>query len=234
MIKSVKKHLSVLIMPFIVFIILMIGFLIFSKKILIFITEYIGLSLSQLHIFDPVQALIIYLKLAFTLALPLVIPLLIIVIYNSLKDELKTNLGNKIYKYLTISYLLMFAGLAYGFLIYSKYALIFLLDINIFTATLSAKKVLNLVTYSSVSFAIIIQLIIILPLLINKGILNKKKLSSIGVRFSIISSSILFAGILTPSDLFSLAIMAIPIYSFYEIGLLFSKNKEDEKNVKHT
>jgi len=63
--------------------------------------------------------------------------------------------------------------------------------------------------------------------LIRAGVISRANLAS--KRPFVLVGCFVFGMFLTPPDIFSQALLAIPMYALFELGLLFSKDKASEK-----
>ena len=141
----------------------------------------------------------------------------------------KEVIGEKIYKkskgLILKSYLLGIFGLFMGVFVFSKLILNNLLtSYTITNASWSILSVFSLIIKLGIAMAIGVQLILIIPSLINIGLVKKDSMKSL--RPIVLVMVLIISAIVTPPDVISMFLMSLPIYVSYEAGMLLSKLQE--------
>jgi len=94
-------------------------------------------------------------------------------------------------------------------------------------------SILNICFMVGIAFAIASQIIIIIPFLVNQGIIPLNKL--IKIRKYVVLGLLILCGLITPTgDIISLSVVFMPLYSSYEIGIISTKINGGKQNVGST
>ncbi|HFL8819412.1 MAG TPA: twin-arginine translocase subunit TatC [Candidatus Azoamicus sp. OHIO2] len=163
------------------------------------------------------------LKLAFYIAFSLSTPYFIFNIWRFITPGLYRNERTSILPYLFLSIILFFIGIAFAFYIICPIALNFFLNCSPSNVTV----MIGLDYYMDFMFTIILgagisfQIPIIINVIIRLNLTTKQQL--IEKRAYIIVLAFIIGMILTPPDVISQIMLAIPICILFELGLFFSK-----------
>jgi len=220
--EELKKELFYLFIPLVVSFIF---FFILSKKMILFLLNYYEIPLRNVVSLTPLESIQTSLSIAGTLTLLFIIPLTL----NGMFRFSKEVIGEKIYKkskgLILKSYLLGIFGLFMGVFVFSKLILNNLLtSYTITNASWSILSVFSLIIKLGIAMAIGVQLILIIPSLINIGLVKKDSMKSL--RPIVLVMVLIISAIVTPPDVISMFLMSLPIYVSYEAGMLLSKLQE--------
>jgi len=197
------------------------GFFLYEKIIKLLIDM---LSLKGINIVftSPFQFINLAITTGITCGLVVSFPLLVAQILSFLKPALKKPEFNMVIRLLPFSFLLFFAGLAFGFLIMKWQISIFLdrsvalgigniLDINkLFTTVLLTSALMG------IGFEFPIPLIVLLRL----GVVKRRQLTKI--RLWIYLGSFIFAILLPPDSILADILLSLPLIILFELTLLLS------------
>ncbi len=116
-----------------------------------------------------------------------------------------------------------FAGLLFGYFIISPLAINFLSGYDIsgdITNMIDISSYLSSVIGVSLAAALVFQLPVLVRLLALLGVLNGRMMRSFR-RFAI-AGSVLIGAVITPPDVFSQILVAMPLYALYEYGIIIT------------
>ena len=216
--KDLRRYLLIVIIPF-VCLFFVLFFL--SPTISNYLIEF--LDIHNIVTLTPTESISTQINMALALTFVLIIPLFILSIYSFVKDEINKNIRKKVLKYVFSSYFLAIGGVLVGVAFFSKIIFALFLSSNIANPMWSIRSIVQFVIFSSVAFAVIMQIMIIIPVLSSAGIINTKSLRK--ARLPILIIILFLSAIVTPPDFISQILMAIPIYLSFELGLLITKLK---------
>ncbi|HFL8794754.1 MAG TPA: twin-arginine translocase subunit TatC [Candidatus Azosocius sp. HAIN] len=199
----------------------------FSQKIYVFIAEPMirqlpeGNTLIATHVTTP---FLIPLKLTFLISIIISIPYIINNIWKFIAPGLYKNEKNKIFPIIIYSTILFYIGLLFSFYIICPLALSFFATCSSTSITVMTdiSNYLDFIISISIATGISFQIPIITILIIKLNVIKKKDLSN--KRKYIIILAFILGMLLTPPDVISQILLAIPIWLLFEIGLLLSKN----------
>ncbi len=199
----------------------------FSQKIYVFIAEPMirqlpeGNTLIATHVTTP---FLVPLKLTFLISIIISIPYIINNIWKFIAPGLYKNEKNKIFPIIIYSTILFYIGLLFSFYIICPLALSFFATCSSTSITVMTdiSNYLDFIISISIATGISFQIPIITILIIKLNVIKKKDLSN--KRKYIIILAFILGMLLTPPDVISQILLAIPIWLLFEIGLLLSKN----------
>jgi len=163
------------------------------------------------------------LKLSINLSLIISSPYIIFQIWSFISPGLYKNEKTKVFPFIIISIILFFLGFIFAFYIICPIALNFFLTCSPSNVTI----MISINNYMDFMFAIILasgfsfQIPIIINIIIKIDLISKKTL--IEKRSYVIILSFIIGMLLTPPDVISQIMLAIPIWLLFEIGIKFSK-----------
>jgi sec-independent protein translocase protein TatC len=223
--EELKKEVIRIIIPFIcIFIILFY----LSDKIIFFILDFYNIPLSSAVSLSPFEGLQTRINITGSLSILFLLPLILNGIINYCKNFINKDLLKKSKKIIITSYILSIIGIIFGIFVFSKIILFDLMENYTITyAQWSIMSIFNFIITSSIIFALGIQIIILIPILVRIGLIEKELLKRI--RYIVFLICMIVSAFLTPPDLLSMSIMTIIMYTSYEIGILISKRKEVKK-----
>lgn len=176
-----------------------------------------------------------YLEICFISAFILSIPILILQIILFISPALKKSEKINVYTLIIASCILFVIGLLFAYFIIIPIIFDFFLSFqNIKQINLSLNiepkisEYINLMKSMLISFALAFQLPIILIILLKIGVVSIKNLQD-NRRYAILFSFIIGA-ILTPPDVVSQIILALPLMFLYEISILYAHITDFQKS----
>ena len=217
---DLKKGFLSIIIIFVIFIFL---FFYLSPIILDYLLSYLEIPPENIVALTPFENIQTRFSIAFGLSLALLLPAIILSIYNFCKPALPENVQNKSFNFLFKSISLAILGILFGVFVFSKFTLNTLMNsYSLANPMWSVSSLIEFITTSSVSFALIFQIVWIIPSLSSFGVIKIKKLKE--YRLVVLLIIFIISAIITPPDFTSQIIMTIPFYTCYELGILLSKS----------
>lgn len=204
------------------------GFVLAPKLINFLITNSIPLNMAQLHYFSPMEVFIIKLKMSLLIAFILAFPIIINEVRKFVFPALYHNERKFIVSLVFFSILLF--GLGACLCVFVMLPLLMKFSVGFETSVLVATIGLNNFMTLAISLILAFGLMFQIPLLIFLGL--KFDLISINIlkhiRPYVVVGILIFAALLTPPDIISQLILAVPTYLLFEAGIFFaSKMKID-------
>ncbi len=164
-----------------------------------------------------------YLKVALLLSLFATAPFTFYHIWAFVAPGLYQHERRVFLGYFLLSVLLLFAGGAFAF--YIVFPLIFKFFLGFSTETIQAmpaiKEYLSLCLKLLFAFGLSFQIPIIVMILVRLGLVEVQTLAT--KRRYIIVWSVIVAAILTPPDIISQILLAVPMLLLYEVGILLAR-----------
>jgi sec-independent protein translocase protein TatC len=187
-------------------------------------------EMNFLNYFSPMEVFVIQLKMAFTVALAVSFPYCILQIWKFLLPALHKNERQALKLWVIFASFLFVLG--------STFCILFILPLLMsFSNSFSTHTIRPLIGLSSflglaswliVAFGVMFQFPIIIMVCVRFNILQHSFLSS--KRAYIIVIILILSAILTPPDMLSQILLALPSYLLFELGLFLSKRFERNKN----
>jgi sec-independent protein translocase protein TatC len=196
----------------------------FSDYILqAFIDRFYEIVSLPLNIFDPFEGFLLRLKISFIIALYVFFPLVIIQAWRFIKPAID---ATNIFFYrmsIVLAFLLFYGGtlLSYFFIHPLFIQLVLQLAPKSMNKIINASIYLNQSIFICVSVGVLCELPVIIMILTNLGIITPQLL--IKNRKYMIILCWLVAAILSPPDILTQILFAIPLMLLYEISIIISK-----------
>lgn len=178
---------------------------------------------GSLHFFSPLEVFFVQLKLALIVALAAAYPWNALQLWRFLLPALYDNERRALGCWIIFSSVLFFAGLLFClFLI-----LPLLMSFSGGFATpdiqpmIGVANFLNLAGWLTLAFGLMFQSPVLVMLAVRFGLVSVEKLS--GKRPYVIVLILIFAAILTPPDVISQLMLAVPTWLLFELGLLLAR-----------
>lgn len=175
--------------------------------------------------FSPAEVFLIQIKTAAVLALIVCFPYIAKKIWDFILPALYENERKFIKTTVLTSSILFILGVL--FCIFFILPLIIKFGISFSTSNIKAvfgiSNIINLSLWMSISFGLMFQLPLITYSLIKSDIISYDSISD--KRPYVIVGILIIAGILTPPDVVSQILLALPTYMLFEIGLFFARKK---------
>jgi len=230
--KELKKRLGIAIITFILGVLVLMNF---SEVVFEFISTPIRDALppnTPLIFLNAPDVFFTYLKIALVLSLFATAPITFYQLWAFVAPGLYKNERRAFLGYFVSSLLLMLSGAAFAF--YIVFPLIFEFFLGFSTDLIQAmpaiKEYLTLVLKLLFAFGMSFQIPIIIMLLVRMDLVSIQGLKA--KRRYVFVWAFIFAAILTPPDIISQTLLALPMLLLYEVGIViakFSLKKSSEK-----
>ena len=198
-------------------------FFIAPKALNFLIKIILGSSKITLNYFSPVEVFLIQIKTAIVIDFIICFPYIEKKIWDFLLPALYEHERRFIKSVVIVSSLLFVSGAV--FCIFLILPLIINFGVSFSTENIQAvfniSNVVTLALWMSVAFGLMFQVPLITIALIKSGIISYESVAD--KRSYVIVGLLIVAGILTPPDVMSQLMLAVPTYLLFEAGLLFSK-----------
>ena len=176
----------------------------------------------DLHYIGPAEGFTVKLRVSFFSGLILVLPFIIYQIWKFISVGLEKKERRIFLIYFPISFLLFAAGVLFAYFIMSPAGLYFLISVSsglkpMFTISKYTSIIILLISV----FGLIFELPLVILFLTRIGVVTPKFLAK-KRKYAILLMFILSA-ILTPPDVFTQFMLAIPVIILYEISIWISK-----------
>lgn len=221
--KTIKEHFQEL-KKRLIFIAIALGicffvFFLLSEIIIIFLINHFAL---ELFVLSPLEFIRTRLKLSFLLTIAFLIPFLLVQIYLFSSPLLKKNVKKKAVKYFFSSTILALIGFFFGVFLFSRFSLDFFANLPVEVSPMwGIYSSMNFIMFSGFAFALILQLIIIIPVLVKADLVKREALKK--ARGFIVILSLVVSALLTSPDPATQVLMALPMYVCFETGLFISR-----------
>lgn len=225
---SVIEHLDEmrhrLLLCLLLLIILTLLFFYYSDIILNYISQpfYKYTKLEKMHVFGITEAFTVKLKTSLILSIFVSIPFYLLQIWLYIKPAIE-KINRTFFRInLFVGLLLFYIGIFFTFYILLPFTIEMLIKFtpSYIQNTQNISDYLNLIFYTVFLIGIVFELPIIINILTGIGIVNHKLL--VKKRKYAIVGIWICAAIITPADILTQIIVAIPLMFLYEIAILFS------------
>ncbi|AEH45901.1 Sec-independent periplasmic protein translocase [Thermodesulfatator indicus DSM 15286] len=205
---------------------LTVSFYIISPRIITLLQRHLNQELAFFGVFEPFLALVkVAIVCSILVLLPYILWLIWLVFCEVFGFRRRTG-----FLFILVGMFLFYGGVCFCYFITLPYGVKFLLSFqkeNIVPA-ISVGHFVNFCGMFLLAFGTIFELPLIMVLLSKAGIINPHTVGRFR-RHAILIIAIL-AAVLTPTpDAFNMALMAVPLYLLFEIGLICSKIAVREK-----
>jgi Twin arginine targeting (Tat) protein translocase TatC len=170
---------------------------------------YLGLS----------EALTAQLKVSFIAAVIFSMPVIFWHIWNFIKPAFYKNERKAVFLFTLSSVILFLIGVSFGYGVVFLSAITFFVYIgeNLATPMLSISQYVDFLFSFVLSFGLVFEMPVIIYVLCRLGIVTVAQLTAI--RKYVVLGIFIVAALLTPPDVFSQVLMALPMLLLYEIGI---------------
>jgi sec-independent protein translocase protein TatC len=220
LLSEVRKRLLFVLSIFLLFGV--IGFF-YYEKIITFIISLLDLEGVNIVFTSPFQFLNLAVSSSLTIALTVTIPLLIYQLLIFLKPALKTKEYRSVIALLPVSIILFIGGFVFGFIMMKYVVLIFYtksIELNIGNM-LDISKLLSQILMTSALMGLGFQFPVIMSLLMDFKIVTYKLFASQRTVAYLIA--IVFAALMPPTDILSMALLTLPLIVLFELTLLLNR-----------
>ncbi|WP_022847211.1 MULTISPECIES: twin-arginine translocase subunit TatC [unclassified Desulfurobacterium] len=210
-----------------------VGFLIcwpFRKDILLFLERPLPDYLKgKLVFFSPPEAFFTALKICFFGGMIIAMPFILYQVWKFIEPGLYPHEKKFVIPFLFFSFLFFSIGVCFAYFIMIPFALRFLLGFmgNLLVPQIGIGNYISFVIQLTLAFGFVFLLPVVVGLLAKLGVINHKLLEK-NRKFAILIIFIV-AAILTPPDVVSQIMMAVPLLFLYELSIMVAKvlgNKE--------
>ena len=169
------------------------------------------------------EALVAQLKVAFIAAVVVASPFIIWNIWSFIKPALYDNEKKYVLWFTFASVILFILGVAFGYMVVFLSAITFFVYVgqDIATPMLSISDYVSFLFGFVIPFGLVFEMPIISFVLARMGLVTAKSLSTF--RKYIVLVIFVVAAFLTPPDVFSQCLMALPMLILYELGIIVVK-----------
>ena len=192
--------------------------------------RWLGLDFSmQLINIDVSAQFFVHLKMAVLAGIVLAFPYIIYEIWKFIAPALYENETVPVRKAFLMSSGLFYLGVLVGYFIVLPVCLMFFMNYTVSDAvvnTISLNSYIAMFTSMVFLIGLIFEFPTVVLVLSNLGIVDRTFLRK-GRRYAVVVILVL-AALITPSDPFSMFVLAIPLYGLYEFSILVSKDKPAE------
>ncbi|WP_430785648.1 twin-arginine translocase subunit TatC [Virgibacillus flavescens] len=227
-------HLSELRNRIIVTAIFFIGFFIlgfiYVKDIYYFFKSDVDFSLI---VTGPGDIIWIYFMMAGLVAVAGTIPVLCLQVWLFIKPGLTSNERKASLAYIPAVFILFLVGLTFGYILFIKLILPFLLSLNdgMFDQLFTVDKYFKFLLRVTVPFAILFEIPVVAMFLTSLGIITPDFLKKI--RKYAYFVLVIIGAIVTPPDFVLQIVVAIPLIILYEISIYFAQIVYNKRLKKH-
>ncbi|MFQ3543066.1 twin-arginine translocase subunit TatC [Halobacillus rhizosphaerae] len=188
----------------------------------------------NLHVTSPGEIIWIYFTMATIVAVVGTLPVLCLQVWLFVKPALTSKEQKVSLSYIPAIFLLFLAGLTFGYLVFIKLILPFLLSLNqgMFTEIFTVDRYFKFLFRVTIPFAVIFEIPIITMFLTSLGIVNPVFL--VKVRKYAYFVLIIIGTIISPPDFVLQLVVAVPLIVLYEISILLSRVVYRNKIKKHS
>ncbi|MDQ6989254.1 MAG: twin-arginine translocase subunit TatC [Mariprofundaceae bacterium] len=225
--RELKKRLLIAVVAYVIGVLVLMNF---SSIVFEFISAPIRDALppnTPLIFLNAPDVFFTYLKIALVLSLFATAPITFYQFWAFVTPALYKHERKAFLAYFLASVMLMIAGAAFSFYIVFPVIFEFFLGFStdLIQAMPAVKEYLTLVLKLLFAFGLSFQIPIVIMLLIRLGITEADSLAK--QRRYVIVWAFVFAALLTPPDIISQALLAIPMLLLFEVGLFLARFSED-------
>ncbi|WP_163328490.1 twin-arginine translocase subunit TatC [Desulfurobacterium thermolithotrophum] len=206
---------------------LIVGFLVawpFKKDILLFLERPLPENLKGKLIFlSPPEAFFTALKVSFFAGILIALPFVLYQVWKFIEPGLYEHEKKFIVPFIFFSLLFFFTGASFAYFIILPFGLKFLLGFmdDILTPQITVGSYISFVIQLILAFGFVFLLPVVVWLLSKLGIINYKMLEK-NRKYAILVIFVV-AAVLTPPDIFSQIMMALPLLGLYELSIWIAK-----------
>ncbi|UOQ42777.1 twin-arginine translocase subunit TatC [Halobacillus salinarum] len=214
---ELRKRIIWTLAAFVVFFI--IGF-VYYRRIYAFFVD--GLPFN-LHVTSPGEIIWIYFTMATIVALVGTLPFLCLQIWLFVKPALTPKEQKVSLAYVPAIFLLFLAGLCFGYVVFIKLILPFLLSLNqgMFTEIFTVDRYFKFLFRVTIPFAVLFEIPILTMFLTSLGVVNPHFL--VKVRKYAYFVLVIIGTIISPPDFILQLVVAVPLILLYEISIMLSR-----------
>ncbi len=185
----------------------------------------------DLHVFEVAEAFTTKLKIALLVGFLLALPLNVYKVWQFVSPGLFARERKSAGPLVAMSIVLFYCGVAFAYLLMIKLSVAFLFRLKpaSVVATVRMGSYVSFVTKFVLTFGMVFQLPLVLAVLSWMGLVPSSTLKK-GWRYAMVIVLIM-AAVLTPPDVISQILMAVPVIGLYWIGYLLARVFERKRNT---
>jgi len=224
---SIVGHLdefrSRLIVSLVTVIIVTLASFFFSEYILNFLTKPYFKTGLKLNVFNLTEGFILRLKASLITAITIALPIIVYEIWKYIKPAVEVKDRRFIGISIIAAVFLIYTGIMFAFFIILPFAIKMLMSFTPedMTSTIGASKYLSFVLLFCLSMGIMFELPIAIMILTRIGLITPQILIS-KRKYALVLIWVI-AAVITPPDVLTQAMLAIPLMLLYEISIIISK-----------
>lgn len=224
---ELRNRLIVTALFFVTFFI--VGF-IYVKDIYNFFVDDIDFKLT---VISPGEIIWIYFTMAGLVAIAVTIPLLAYQIWSFIKPGLTSTERKASFAYIPALFVLFIVGLVFGYILFIKMILPFLLSLNngMFNEMFTVDKYFKFLLRITLPFAFLFEIPIVAMFLTSIGVLSPEFMQK--TRKYAYFILVIIGTIVTPPDFVLQLVVAVPLIFLYEISIQLSKTVYRRKMRRH-
>ena len=182
---------------------------------------------------QPQEAFVAHILIAFFCGIVLCSPILLYQIWSFIAQGLTQKEKKALLIYIPMSLILFIGGVAFGYLIIVPLGIRFLLGFAslVVVPMVTISNYISFVGMLSLTFGLVFQLPLVCFFLTVTGLATPKFLSE--KRKHAIAIIFIAAAIITPPDVVTQCLMAVPLVVLYELGVVFSRLAYRKKEGDH-
>ena len=187
----------------------------------------VNFSMSLINIELSAQ-FFVYLKVSALCGLVLAFPYIIWEIWKFVSPALYPHEKKAVRKGFLLSSGLFYLGVATGYFVVLPVCLMFFVNFSVSDAivnTISLSSYMSLFTSMVFLIGLLFEFPAVILVLSSLGIVNRGVLRK-GRKYAVVAVLVL-AALITPSDPFSMFVLAIPLYGLYELSIMLCKKEEE-------
>ncbi len=206
---------------------LVVGFLIawpFRKDILLFLEKPLPEDLRGKLIFlSPPEAFFTALKVSFFAGVLIALPFVLYQAWKFIEPGLYEHEKKFILPFIFFSLLFFFGGASFAYFVILPFGLRFLLGFmgDLLTPQITVGSYISFVIQMILAFGFVFLLPVVVWLLSKLGVINYRMLEN-NRKYAILFIFVI-AAVLTPPDIFSQVMMALPLLGLYELSIWIAK-----------
>ncbi len=187
----------------------------------------------KLTVTSPADIIWIYITISALIGLIGTLPILCLQIWLFIKPALSKKERRVSLSYIPSVFLLFIIGLVFGYILFIKLILPFLLSLNdgMFNELFTVEKYFRFLFRVTIPFALLFEIPIIMMFLTSLGIVNPTSLRK--MRKYAYFVLLIIGAVVTPPDIFLQLVVAAPLFILYEISIFLSAYVEKKKIRRH-
>lgn len=175
----------------------------------------------------------LHLKVSIMTAIAASMPVILWQFWLFVRPALDIDIQKRCRNMVWVVLLLFFVGLSFGYFFISPLAVNFLTNYNLsdtITNYIDVSSFISTVTTISLAAGLVFQLPVFVYLLASAGIITASGMrKSRRIAFAAI---VILSAVITPPDVFSQLLIAVPLYGLYEYGIVIAKREEKKREMR--